>query len=1112
MKDLIQGRSLRLRQFSFATHWKTMLLLLVLCVGASANAQNITVSGTVTDATGEPMIGATVQVDGTQNAIATDIDGNYTLKNVNPKGKLIVSYIGYQTQTVSINGQSHIDVTLTEDSEVLDEVVVVGYGTIKKTDLTGSVSTVGTEKLNAKGAPSALENLQGTVAGVNITKSTGRTNGNIAIEIRGKSSFNGKTKPMFVVDGVICDDIDFLNPQDIERMDVLKDASSTAIYGSRATAGVVMVTTKGGMNVNKNVKTSVSYDGYYGMNKVSHKPKFMEGQDWYYYRLGKFLSPMGGDNNYAAQTAHWMLPGSYGLGQALLQEKISDYQSPYVMKQLLAEGRTTDWVDLVTRDGSQQNHYVAISGASETANYHFGIGYNGEDGIYEGDSQKTFSFKGSVDARVNKVLSGGFSFNLAQIKTEYADDDAIKQAYRVNPYMIPYTEDGNIQHFPGNKHTLGTDDHQFSDFINPLDRMRNSTHERTTYRAMGNVYLQLDLFKGFNIKSTFSPSYTSYQDGKYVGYTNPETGKTYVDDEVHQATRVNKTNFSWTWDNIASYNRTFNKDHSINAMGLVSLSKWKNEDASWLATGVLENSDWWNMGSGEYVGGKDGSKTGYNEHSMLSYALRANYSFKSRYMLTATIRWDGSSKFADGYKWGSFPSFAVAWRANEESFLRDVTWLTNLKFRLAYGVTGNNSGVAPYATVVGIGNAPIYYPWGSEWVSGLMASGVVDKSIQWEKSHEWNFGIDFGFLRDRLTGTIDLYQKTSNDLLTEVALPLATGGLKMYTNAGSVRNRGIEVGLTTVNIDNRNLTWTTSLTFARNINKIKEIDGITDARYSGKSTGNWFVGLPVNNVYQYVWQGVVSDRLMTVPDHQIALDKGFTPGDKVRECDYYWACYGIGEGQPKILDRDGDGQITEDDKMIFNADPKWSGSFSSNLTYRLPKNYGSVDFGFTLYAKYGYYVDSSFLRGDYYDLHDRGRGKMQMDYYIPAGTIVDADGVRPDGTFINPVYQTTTHYGKYPMLSGGTNDGLGAHKDFYQSSRGLEEVSFCKVKNITVGYNFAPKLLKKISCQNLRLYFTVTNPFIWTKYEGFDPEWAGADEKNDGPSVVSYQIGANIKF
>lgn len=1109
MKDLFTSPyRRRLPRFAPAILRGAMLLIAVLCLQFPALAQTISLSGTVVDATGEPIIGATVAVRGTSVAGATDIDGNFNLNNVDPKGLLTVSYIGMKPFETKIEGRTHIDVTLEDDSELLDEVVVVGYGVMKKSDLTGSVSSVGTEKLNAKGAPSALENLQGTVAGVNITKSTGRTNGAVDIEIRGKSSINSGTKPMFVVDGVICDDIDFLNPQDIERMDVLKDASSTAIYGSRATAGVVMVTTKGGLTVNKERKTTITYDGYYGINKASHKPKFMEGQDWYYYRFGKFLSPMGGDNNYTAQTAHWMLPASYGVGQALLQQEINNLQSPYVMKQLLAAGNTTDWFDLVTRDGSQQNHYLSVAGASDSANYHFGIGYNGEDGIYEGDKSHTISFKGSVDARINKVISGGFTVNMAQIKNGYADSDAIAQAYRVNPYMIPYQEDGSIQHFPGNKNTLGTDDHQFSDFINPLDRMLNSKQERTTYRLLGNFYLQLDFIPGLNFKSTFSPSYTNYRDGKYVGFTRPGSELTYVDNDTRQATLEKKSNFGWTWDNVINFNRTFNEIHSVNAMALFSSTKTSTETGKWVASDVIEGSDWYNMGSGTFDA--KSSKTSYTEQSMLSYAFRVNYGFKNRYLVTATVRWDGSSKFADGHRWGSFPSAAVAWRVTEEDFMRNVDWLTNLKVRVSYGVTGNNSGVNNFATIVGLGQ-PVYYPFGLDWVSGIPANGIVDTSLTWEKSHEWDFGLDFGFFNDRLTGTFDFYQKNSKDLLFPVRLPLEAGGVSVQTNAGQVRNTGVELSLTSINVNTRDWFWTTSLTFAKNNNTVRVIHGDYKS-IQDENDKYLFVDQPVNSIYTFVWDGVVSDRNMIVPDHEVAVKNGFVPGSTVRECDYYYACYGVGEGQPMIRDVNGDGQWTDADKQIFNSDPKWSGSFSSNLSYNLPKNYGSLDFGFTLYAKYGYWVDSSFMSGDYYDLHDRGRGKMQMDYYIPAGTIVDCEGINPDGTFINPIYQMTTHYGEYPMLSGGTNDGLGPAKDYYQNARGLTKVSFLKVKNITLGYTFSPKLLKAISCQQLRLYFTVTNPLVFTKYRGFDPEWASASGKNDGPSVVSYQIGASIKF
>lgn len=578
-------------------------------------AQGITVSGTVSDNTGEPLIGVTVLVSGTTNGTATDIDGRYILKGVPAKGKLSFSYVGYTQQTIEVKGRTTIDVTMTEDAQSLEDLVVVGYGTVKKSDLTGSVSTVNTEKLNAKGAASVLENLQGSVPGVNITKSTGRTNGGIDIEIRGKSSINSDTKPLYVVDGVQTSDISFLNPQDIERLDVLKDASSTAIYGSRATAGVVMITTKGGLNVNKNVKATVSYDGYYGISHAARMPDFMDGAEWYRYRLLKFVEPTGGPTAWLPQTSYRILPTSMGLGQALIQQVGGDIESPYVLKEMLANGDTWDWPSLVTRDGHQQNHYVAVSGASETANYHFGIGYNDVKGMYEGDAQTTFSFKGSVDAHVNKVFSAGFNFNIAQINNSYADDDAISQAYRVNPFMQAYDEDGNIIHFPGNKNTLGSDTHQFSDFISPLHRMMNSKHKRKTYRLLGNIYVKFDIIKGLSFKSTFSPTYNAYRDGNYWGFTNPETGMTYVDNDSRGATMLNKTGYGWTWDNVLSYVNTFG-DHSINAMALFSSEKGNSEEQETTVANPMEGSDWWNLASG--TKGETTAKSSFGEFSMQS--------------------------------------------------------------------------------------------------------------------------------------------------------------------------------------------------------------------------------------------------------------------------------------------------------------------------------------------------------------------------------------------------------------------------------------------------------------------------------------------------------------
>lgn len=1079
-----------------------------------AFAQNVDVSGTVLDDQGEPLIGVTVMVEGTSNGTATDFDGNYSLKNVPSKGKLVFSYIGYSQQVVDVKGRTRIDIKMSEDSQSLDELVVVGYGQIKKADLTGSVSVVDAGQITAKGSSSVLEALQGSVPGVSITKQSGRTNGAIDIEIRGKSSINSKTTPLYVVDGVQTSDISFLNPQDIERIDILKDASSTAIYGSRATAGVVIVTTKSGSNVNKGTKATISYDGYYGISHATRMPEFMDGEQWYRYRFQKFTQPVGGVDAYEAQTTFTMLPSAMGLGQALLQQTAGDLESPYIMKEMLANDATYYWPGLVTQDGHQQNHYVSVSGAGENINYHFGLGYENVQGLYKGDSKGTFSFKGSVDAKINKVISAGFNLNLAQINNSYADDDAIAQAYRVNPFMIPYDEEGNTIHFPGNKTTLNTNSNQFSDFINPLDRMKNSVHKRKTYRFIGNIYAQFNIIPGLSLKTTISPTYTAYRDGQYIGFTNPTTGKTWVDNEVRNATAKNHTGYGWTWDNVLSYIRSFG-DHSINAMALYSAEKSHSEDYSQTAQNPIESTDWWNMGTG--TKGESTVSSGYSESSMQSIAVRANYSWKSRYMITGTVRWDGSSRFAQGHKWGCFPSVALGWNIAEENFLQKW-WLNNLKLRVSYGVTGNNTGIGNYATIVGI-NSSSFYPFGGNYVDGFYPSGIVDKLISWEKSHEINIGLDYGFLNNRIIGSLEWYTKTSKDLLYPVELPLESGGGSMTTNVGSVRNTGIEFAITTTNIDTRDWTWTTSLNISHNENKVLEINGVSDQIIGGNASSCLFVGMPVNNVYAYAWDGIVSDRNMTVPNTAIAQEKGLTPGSTMRECDYYYTCYGLTEGQAIIRDVNGDGKWNDEDRVVFNGNPKFIASLTSNLSYRLPKKGGSIDFGFSIYTKQRYTVASPFMGGDAFDWHDRGRGKVAMDNYIPAGMLIDAEGVRPDGTLINPVYQTQTHYGTWPLVNAGGNDGLGASGSMFGLStdtkfcaRQVTDASFWKVQHISLGYNFSKEIIEKIGCSRLKLYVNISNPFVWSSYKGFDPEWADASGKNDGPSTITYEFGANITF
>lgn len=1081
----------------------TASVLPMVCLTAFAQK---TVTGTVKDASGEPLIGVTVFVDGKPGSI-TDIDGNFSIPNASPSSKVKISYIGYKEQTITLGNSSTINIVLQEDNAQLDEVVVVGYGTMKKSDLTGSVSSADGAKLAAKGTTSAMEALQGSVPGAQITQATGRAGSDFNIQIRGKSSIQGTSKPIYVVDGVICEDIGFLNTQDIERMDILKDASSTAIFGSRATAGVVIVTTKSGSSLagKSEEKVSISYDGYYGVSKIARMPDYMNADQFYKWRFSQFLSS-GQVANGIATVAQptWKMTQ-----QDFLQGMLADTEDgTSVLKNMLNNGEGYNWPDLVTQDGQKQNHFLAVNGSSKNTHYHFGVGYNREEGVYKNDLQNRYNMKGSVDSKINKYLSAGFTLNLAYTENQLASDDAVKDAFRQVPFARPYASDGSFNVKPGNFESMGTKANQFTDTVNPLIYLRDDSKESNTFRVLGNIYVQLKPVEWLSFKTTFSPNYVNSRTGVYTASSGSRT---------ETASHEEYTRKDWTWDNQIDFNKTFG-DHSLSAMGLFSMTSSDRMYSqvgrtSADATSIMTGTKWYNMYTGT-IFEKDpkdsgiGTGTAYWEETMMSYALRLNYSYKGKYMFTGTVRTDGSSKFLKDSRWGWFPSAALAWRISEEDFMKNISWIDNLKLRLSYGVTGNNTVCGHYNSV-GV-SGPNIYAFGSVVANGYYPSGVINADLKWEKSYETNFGIDYGFLNNRINGSIDLYSKTSKDLLYERYLPLVSGGGKLWDNVGEVQNRGIEFALNTVNIQTKDWYWTTSFNFARNINKVKKINGenkIIDSDYP--ITSSLFVGSPMNSLYLYKWDGVVSDKNITVPNNDAAVNAGFTPGDQVRSCDYYHKVYGWSEGMPIIKDNDGNGVINADDKMILGCqDPSWTGNISSTLQYK------DWDFSFSIYTKQNFTVYSNTL-ADTYDYSYRGWNKIAMDYYIPAGTLIDCDGVNADGTYINPVYQETTHYGSFPFTNSSiTNNGAGSasyEKNVY-NALAVDKISYWKVKNITLGYTFPKKLLSSWGCQYLRLYVNITNPFVFTKYKGFDPEWADAAKKNDGPSTVTYQIGASIKF
>lgn len=1076
-----------------------LMLVLIMAQSVIALAQ-IQVQGTVSaDVDKFPLPGVNVTVKGTTIGTITDIDGNYQISVSNTESVLQFSMVGMATQEIMVGNQKQINVLLKEDNIGLDEVVVVGYGTMKKADLTGSVGSIDTKNLVKRGTPNVLESMQGAVAGVSITQSGGRSaSSGYDIQIRGKSSINSDVKPLYVVDGIIVGDIDFLNPQDIERIDILKDASSTAIYGSRATAGVVMVTTKSGKSVQgKSKETTVTYDAYYGLTKIARMPDFMDAQDFYNYRFSNFLTT----GSMSAQPVYRMTPASFE------QSLLLGTEGNLVMKDMLNNGESYDWPSLITQNGTEQNHFLTVSGSSEAVSYYFGAGYNTSTGTYQGDAQDRFNIKGSIDSKINDYFNAGLNFNLAHEKNEFASDDAIKFAFRANPYMIPYDDEGEFNIKPGNFEAMGTAGHQFSDFINPLYINDGETKESKGYRVLGNIYLEAKPIKNLSIKTTLSPNFNQKITGQY------ELG----DDAVNPAgIFTEQESFDWTWDNIVNYNLT-RGDHSFGAMGLYSMSYYGNEKYEMTVTDPIPETLWFNMKSGEI----SEYSSEYGENSLISYAARLNYGYKGKYMATVTARADGSSRFADGYRWGAFPSAAFAWRISEEEFL-PMEWLSNLKLRLSYGVTGNNSGIGNYATHTTT-EGPTYYAFGNEVAYGYYPSGVVNAALSWESSSELNLGFDYGLLNGRINGTFDVYDKVSKNLLYERSLPLVAGGGSddededgtsgsLIDNIGSVRNRGVELSLTSINISTKDLTWRTSFSFAANKNEVIEINGTSDFIIDSEDpvTASLFLNESVNNIYGYNWEGIVSDKMMTVPDNEAARSNGFTPGTEVIEADYYYAVYNWNEGMPIIEDINGDGAIDADNdkKVLGSQDPAWTGSLSSTLSY---KNW---DFSFSIYTKQNYMVYSNFLY-EYYNYAYRGWNKLAVDYYIPAGTLIDADGVTADGVYINPVYQEQTHYGEYPFFNGTTSN-YGAGNSWYSKENynlaAMVDASYWKVKNISLGYTFDEVLINKVGIQDLRLYVNITNPFVFTKYKGFDPEWAGSESRYDGPSTVTYQFGVNLKF
>lgn len=1035
-------------------------LLCLICFAAFAQK---TITGTVKDTSGEPMIGVSVMINGTTGAV-TDMDGRFSISNATPSDVLKITYVGYQEQSIKVGESTSFNIVMREDAQSLDELVVVGYGVVKKSDLTGSVGSVQSDKIVSAGSTNLAGGLQGSVAGVNITQSSSRAGDSFTMQIRGKSSLQGG-QPLYVIDGVVCDNMDFLNPMDIEKVDVLKDASSTAIYGSRATNGVLMITTKKGAEMGGEMKATVSYDGYYGFKSTANMPEFMSGNEWMKWRTFRYYANTklnaDGTTDWELTDANYKLVWCNWSPRWMDEFKNNDY---------------TDWVDEVTRKGHEQNHFVNITGAGKNLSYRVGLGYQEETGVLY-DNYERWNLKAAVDHKINDHWATGASVNLATADKRSGSANAILNGFRMSPVMSArYWEGENVGQpieQPGKDAAIYPNGGGPTSTINPILDRENTKDNTRYYDAMANIYLQYSPIKEIILKTTFSPMYNKRERGQFNGSKSQARYN-----KTNQAITTDNEFFSYTWDTQANYIKSWG-DHTLNALGLISVYEQKLNQKSLNVTDMPFDVDWYNMGSAANVENKSSY---YESIKMLSYVARLNYDYKSRYYLTVSSRWDGSSKFQKDNRWGMFPSAAAAWRISEESFMEKTrNWLSNLKLRLSFGITGNNAAVGAYQTQL-LANTKYYYNFG-----GTVANGygyeLANSALTWEKTTEFDVGLDFGFFNNRINGSIDFYSRTSKDLLMEMETPLEMGSSTgaIWGNVGKVRNKGIEIQLNTVNIQTKDLTWTTNFTFAHNKNEILELNG-------GKEdmTGNsWFIGEPIDVVYGYVPIGVCTAEMAKAYAANSSMKTKFH------------------EGEYAVEDSNGDGVIDPSDRRVQgHAEPKWTGSINSTLTWK------NFDFSFSIYTSQGSKVYSPFM-AEFCDYSQRGMQRLSMDLYVPAGIKALGD----DGE----LYTTTeAHLGAWPFpTNGGNNKGCG---DFWvrdeTGSQWFVDNSFTKVKNIILGYTLPKKWIGKIGISHLRVYVNILNPFTFTNYKGFDPEWAATaiSTGEGGPASRSYQIGVNLKF
>ena len=1046
MKDI--GKS------SLSNSWSSlqrlMFTVLFAMFAICTFAQN-KITGTVVDAQGEPVIGASVMVKGTSNGTITDFDGKFTINNVPAKGNLVVSYIGFRSQTIALGGKSQFDVTLEEDRQLLDEVVVVGYGVQKKSDVTGALAHLDAKELTAMPVSNALEAMQGKTAGVDITNAT-RPGQVGSITVRGERSISASNGPLYVVDGMTIQNggIENINPADIESIEVLKDASSTAIYGSRGANGVVLVTTKKG----KEGKVTLNYSGTVTFSTLHNVSEMMNAAEWLKYsRYAYYNANAYGDGtpNYDLDYA---LYGNVPASWANIEKGWSSDHKTFDYSKV----GSYDWESEGKRTGITHEHTLSASGGTDKFKGYGSFGYLEQKGVQPGQSYQRFTLNTSFEGKVLSYFTMGVTMNASYGTQEYGynftksvtgSGDYYSALRGMIPWSVPYDADGNYIEYP-------TGDVNIQ---NPIDELKYTKNQRKNFRISGSAYGQLNFGKiwekldGLTYRIQFGPELQYYR----LGTANAAEGINGAGNNIAVYNPSQKV--AWTLDNIINYNKTFADIHTIGITLLQSASDYHTESGNIRAYVATAEELWYNTKSNNNA--LDYS-TGLTETSMASYMARLNYSLMDRYLLTASMRWDGASQLADGHKWASFPSVALGWRMEQEKFMKNLTWIDQLKLRLGWGVSGN-AAIAAYATKGAI--QALTYTWGATQEVGYVPSDVnarypntmANLDLSWEKTTQWNFGLDYSFLKGRIGGSLDVYTTKTKDLLMSTTIPSLTGYTRTYANVGETSGWGIDLQINALPIKTKDFEWNTTLSWSLDRNKIEKLaNDVDEIINTTTGYGNWFVGEEIGVYYNYVYDGIWKTS-------------------QAEEA----AKYGAKPGQIRVKDINADGKIDGNDRQIVGKSrPRWSGGWRNTFTYK------DFELSFFIYSRWKFTVPQGAATLD-------GRYAMRkLDYWV-AGENEDAE-----------------YYGP------GTN---GQSADPYAGSMGYQDGSYIKMRNISLGYNFNKKQLAPLGLNSLKVYVQAMNPFtIYSKCDWLDTDQLNYDNNTTTlgttTTIRSWVVGLNIGF